>query len=75
MFKRRALMTSALASLLLTSAAGAGATAVAAGPAPNYYFSPHAERVFATQAGSVAITWVTNSPVDIDGDPVQRYRF
>ena len=32
-------------------------------PALTYYYSPHAEKVFATQPGRVTITWVTRVPV------------
>jgi hypothetical protein len=38
-------------------------TPVPAGTTLNYYYSPHAEKVFATQAGRVSITWVTRLPV------------
>lgn len=34
-----------------------------AAPALPYYYSPHADRVFAHQAGRVSITWVTAQPV------------
>ncbi len=35
------------------------ATPVPITPATSYYYSPHAERAFASQAGRVTITWVT----------------
>ena len=31
-------------------------------PALSYYFSPHSERVYASQPGRVTITWVTRAP-------------
>ncbi|MDB6076274.1 MAG: hypothetical protein JWO82_21, partial [Akkermansiaceae bacterium] len=37
-------------------------TAVPITPATSYYYSPHAERVFASQAGRVTITWITRAP-------------
>lgn len=37
-------------------------TAVPITPATSYYYSPHAEKVFASQAGRVTITWVTRVP-------------
>ncbi len=48
---------------------------IAAGTALNYYYSPHAEKVFASQAGRVAITWVTRVPVASGSDTTLRYRF
>ena len=36
-------------------------------PPYSYYYSPHAERVFAHQAGRVTITWVTSVPVYANG--------
>ena len=38
-------------------------TAVDITPATSFYYSPHAEKVFAAQPGRVAITWVTLLPV------------
>ncbi len=40
-----------------------GAPTIAAGTTLAYYYSPHAEKAFATQAGQVSITWVTRLPV------------
>ena len=37
-------------------------------PALDYYYSPHAERVFAHQPGQVSITWVTSRPLSEIGD-------
>ncbi len=48
---------------------------IAAGTSLNYYYSPHAEKVFASQAGRVAITWVTRVPVTSGSDTTLRYRF
>jgi hypothetical protein len=44
----------------------------------NYYYSPHAERVFASQSGRVTIKWVTRVPIAIgtEGTDAQlRYRY
>jgi hypothetical protein len=48
---------------------------IAAGTTLNYYYSPHAEKVFASQAGRVSITWVTRVPVASGSDTRLRYRF
>ncbi len=64
-----------LPGVVLTGGGGSGATAVAATPALPYYYSPHAERVFASQAGRVAITWVTRVPVSAPGDATLKFRF
>ncbi|MEY2881879.1 MAG: hypothetical protein RLZZ15_4259, partial [Verrucomicrobiota bacterium] len=48
---------------------------VAAGTALNYYYSPHAGQVFASQFGRVAISWVTRVPVASGTDTRLRYRF
>lgn len=56
----------------------AAATAVMEAPAAaSVYYSPHADRVFAHQAGRASVTWVTNAPqtVTVNGTPVQRYLF
>jgi hypothetical protein len=37
----------------------ASSTAVVVTPAMSYYYSPHAEKVYASQPGRVQITWVT----------------
>ena len=64
------------------SASGASSTAVAvatmaAPAAASTYYSPHAERVFAHQAGRASVTWVTNAPqsVTVNGTTVQRFLF
>ncbi len=54
---------------------GTGATAVAAGAPVAYYYSPHADRVFASQAGRVNVTWVTRTAIAIPGDATPRFRF
>ncbi len=65
-----------LPAVTLSGGGGTGATATAAGQQPDFYFSPHAERVFATQAGRVAITWVTRVPVTSPAEPsTAKYRF
>jgi len=38
------------------------ATAVSFTPRQTYYYSPHAQRVFASQPGRVTITWVSSLP-------------
>ncbi len=51
---------------------------VTVGTPRNYYYSPHAERVFASQPGRVTITWVTRVPVAIGAsgtDAQLRYRY
>ncbi len=48
---------------------------IAAGTTLNYYYSPHAEKAFASQAGRVAITWVSRVPVASGTDTRLRYRF
>jgi hypothetical protein len=40
-----------------------GAESVTVTPALSYYYSPHAEKVFASQPGRVTVTWVTLAPV------------
>lgn len=39
-------------------------TAITFDPSLPYYYSPHADAVFAKQAGTVEITWVTSVPQD-----------
>ena len=64
-----------LPAVTLSGGGGTGATALAASPPQAFYFSPHAGRVFATQSGSVAITWVTRIPVTTATDQTAKYRF
>jgi len=41
-----------------------------------YYYSPHADKVFATQPGRVTITWVSNSPdTSAAGESAPTYKF
>jgi len=41
-----------------------------------YYYSPHADKVFATQPGRVTITWVSNTPdTSAPGESVATYKF
>ncbi len=42
---------------------------------PGVYYSPHAERVFAHQAGRVSVTWVTRVEVARAGDPNPGLRY
>jgi hypothetical protein len=55
--------------------APASETPLVAGTARNFYYSPHADRVFASQPGRVTVKWVTQSPIAIPGDTNLRYRF
>lgn len=45
-----------------TGSSGTPLPVLAAGQYESFYYSPHAERVFASQAGSVDIWWVSFSP-------------
>jgi len=45
-----------------TSITTSAPTAVSFTPRMPYYYSPHAQRVFASQPGRVTITWVSNLP-------------
>lgn len=45
-----------------TNITTATSTEVSFTPRLSYYYSPHAERVFASQSGRVTITWVSNLP-------------
>jgi hypothetical protein len=41
-----------------------------------YYYSPHGDKVFATQPGRVTITWVSNSPdTSAPGESTPTYKF
>ena len=55
--------------------AGGSDTPVPAGTVPSFYYSPHAERVFASQPGRVTITWVTRGPITTASDATVKYRF
>ena len=48
--------------------------APAATPSAVYY-SPHAGKVFASQAGRVSVTWVTSAPQPVPGSALLRYLF
>ncbi len=48
---------------------------VAAGTTPTFYYSPHAEKTFASQSGRVTITWVSRLPVASGTDGRLRYRY
>lgn len=42
----------------------------------KYYYSPHADAVFASQPGQVTVTWVSNLPVaDPDNNGAMAYEF
>ena len=45
-----------------TGASGTPLPVLAAGQYESFYYSPHAERVFASESGSVEIWWVSFSP-------------
>jgi hypothetical protein len=47
-----------------------GSTASVITPATSYYYSPHAEKVFASQPGNVTITWVTTN---LDGSRTEKF--
>jgi hypothetical protein len=41
-----------------------------------YYYSPHGDKVFATQPGRVTLTWVSNSPdTSAPGESTPTYKF
>lgn len=44
-------------------------------PYQPYYFSPHANRVFASQAGRVSLTWVSAVPDTTEGGSTPTYKF
>jgi hypothetical protein len=45
-------------------------------PYEPYYYSPHAGKVFATQAGRVIVTWVSNLPdTSAGGESTATYKF
>lgn len=62
-----------LPAVTISGGGGSGATATAVAPALPFYYSPHADRVFASQSGRVSITWVTREPVTVGGN--QRYQY
>ena len=41
----------------------------------SVYYSPHAGKVFASQAGRVSVTWVTSAPQTVPGSSDLRYLF
>ncbi|MCX8496218.1 MAG: hypothetical protein ORN51_08560 [Akkermansiaceae bacterium] len=44
-------------------------------PYQRFYYSKHANKVFATQTGQVAITWVSNLPDQREGESKPTYKF
>jgi hypothetical protein len=66
----------------ITLAGNANRTISAATPEPfsryqPYYYSPHADKVFASQAGRVALTWVSAAPdtsAPNEVDPTYKFR-
>ncbi|WP_221030553.1 hypothetical protein [Actomonas aquatica] len=65
-----------LPAVTLSGGGGTGAVAEMLGKQSSFYFSPHAERVFATQAGRVSVTWVTRLPITTADEPeTAKYRF
>jgi hypothetical protein len=44
-------------------------------PYQPYYYSPHAEKVYASQTGRVTVTWVSAVPDTSDGLPTPSYKF
>ncbi|MEN8785432.1 MAG: hypothetical protein ABF379_13800 [Akkermansiaceae bacterium] len=52
------------------------ATEVSFTPRQSFYYSSHAQRVFASQPGRVTITWVSNLPdTSATGETVASYKF
>jgi len=52
------------------------ATSRSFAPPLSYYYSPHAGKVFATQAGRVTVTWVSNMPdTTAPGESAATYKF
>ena len=53
-----------------------GSTQVSFAPYQPYYFSPHAERVFASQPGRVTVTWVSAVPdTSAPNESTATYKF
>jgi hypothetical protein len=44
-------------------------------PYQPYYYSPHADKVYASQSGRVTVTWVSAVPDTSDGTPTPTYKF
>ncbi|MEX1116420.1 MAG: hypothetical protein WEB53_14310 [Akkermansiaceae bacterium] len=64
--------------LTLSGSANANITASTATtyqPYQPYYFSPHAEKVFASQTGRVTVTWVSVLPDTSAGESTPTYKF
>lgn len=55
---------------VITHTSGGPETPIPASTTLNYYYSPHAQRVFASQPGNVTIKWISRLPAG-DG----RYQF
>ncbi len=66
---------STLPAVTLSGGGGSGATAEATAPRQPFYYSPHADKVFASASGRVSLWWVTRAPVATETDPVARYRY
>lgn len=65
-----------LPAVTLSGGGGTGATAEMRGQQVPFYYSPHAERVFATQSGRVNVTWVTRLPETTTAEPsTAKFRF
>jgi hypothetical protein len=51
-------------------------TAKTFSPPQTYYYSPHAQKVFATQPGRVTVTWVSSVPdTSASGESTATYKF
>ncbi|MCX8494576.1 MAG: hypothetical protein ORN51_00130 [Akkermansiaceae bacterium] len=50
-------------------------TSVSALPIPNYYYSKHAEKVFASQAGLAKVTWITTAVTENGGYEIYNESF
>lgn len=64
--------------LMLSGKANANITASTSKtflPYQPYYYSPHADKVYASQTGRVTVTWVSAVPDTSDGTPTPTYKF
>jgi hypothetical protein len=66
---------SSLPGIAFSGGGGSGAMAVAESQVVPFYYSPHAQKVFASNAGRVTMTWVTGVPVATPTDPALLYRY
>ena len=64
-----------LPGIAFSGGGGSGAMAVAESQVVPFYYSPHAQKVFASNAGRVTMTWVTGVPVAMGTDSALLYRY